>query len=872
MYRPIFSRGNDVKTTSTKELYDKFSIFEVVKYEIEYPRLEESISQTTSSPHYDLYIHSGTQSNPGELIYSYYWPGGDENIIIKVDSYYYLSDNHLPLALVFTTDNKKFYSTYDKLLQGRNSRSVPGIPIEDRELCSKLFSDYRSSNKFKTLQLTLISESNEHVDTNERNIGMDNKFKKVIFTPNPKPGESRFLLKSNNLFTHSPEDGLKNEIDQSCLNKIKDKSPNAVIVYYTDSQNKPGNLAILIELLIDSGKIHIKRANTNPPAWIKRDVHYDYDGGLIDQLNIIKGEIESAITYKLEKNKNDETYDSERILVTNGQNHGSGYNIYTHQLRITGELPLLLYNDRQVDPVGNMEISDTDKLKTSDGDPLNQISTYVLSNNDKEHLLIKLTKEDGTNYYLYRYSKDGSQWRQVGLDCLTHAGINVEDLTGTSLSQYLDAVMTGDSGRKLLECIKLQINSIFVILDKKLNYDHSDIEHLVADEKPTTQISDNSIDPKDETDRTNTCAKEGYTVYKHDLTQPVELAKQKLNTSQLYLKFYLNTRKIELHDNKLGTTKQTYLTYSDTNDLYVYFYGHKDPRPLLFCYGGSAYRPNSKEDYESKWVKDENIKKCVCQDNDGKDLLSALIRVVGFLNVVELKQTGDSTEGQKSGTEDPETEGKQVYPYSLQRFNSNDIIIKVTHKNKKCHRVYIHKPDGIDGLSEGYTLGDIKYDSGSTHDNGLKYQSSDPLSTVSAYYHVHDQHHEYPFLVILEFKVNTGSTYEYYKLKEKGKKVWIKMEERFDKDILKKLKSVENLEDGLYDLRTELGIKFDDKKNIMPLFRDDECKEGKINVAVIAGSAVGTAAVVGTGATVGVIVSKNLAAGAAAAAATTIAL
>ncbi|UKJ89209.2 hypothetical protein MACJ_002457 [Theileria orientalis] len=794
-----------------------------------------------------------------------YFPRTLDDVVVEVDSFFYVLDTATPFALVFTTkDGTKRYRKYDELNALQNSGILSGTLVKDGNLCS-LINEYKiGSSKYKTLRLTLGSGDNLHVEPKSQNIGTDIKFTKVIFVPSPSVLNGQdFQFCICNLFSFPAKKPLKNETGDFFPDTVNGQTFDSVLVYYTSSEDDPGDLAILIELVKDCTRTHIRRIAKDPPRWIEQEFNYNGDIKLIGLLNLTKEIINAEIIYELDKNSVSQVYSSRGVIVLEDSSSNFEHKIYMHKsLDYATKKALLLYCGKKIELVANHKIQNgPDKLIQLEEDIFTEIKTYALSRNVNEHLLIKLIKAN-KNYYLYRYSKDGTKWKQLGLQELKDAGINLSIVDRWDLSQQLEILFEDQPDSQsilniLLNHISLGVNSIIILLDKKLPYGKSEINPLITTEIPPIDIENNSIDVTIDDESSVKCLKlDGYRVCNHNITIATN-SKKISDANKLYLRFYFDSNMIKLYD-KAGDKHTPVEYHQGTNDLHVYYYGD-DPRPLLSCYAGSAYIPSSKNYW--KWVSRDEISKYLCEDtSDSQKLLAVLSEVIGFLNLVQLKK---KTESVLAENKEPQSDGNHNYLYRLQKFNGYDISIKLTYRNEKCYRVYTHTANGTGDNGSNYRLGYIEHEG-----SNLIYDHVKPLSKVNVYYNVYDHSLDYPLLVVLEFDRNSDK--EYYKLKDNNKntKLWEKIQENsIDQDILKKLKDPKKIEDGLYELREDLKIEFDKSK--MSLFKDAECKEGEINKALVAGTTVGTAAVVATVASVGVLVSKNIAATAAAAAAAT---
>ncbi|UVC49796.1 hypothetical protein MACK_003911 [Theileria orientalis] len=203
-----------------------------------------------------------------------------------------------------------------------------------------------------------------------------------------------------------------------------------------------------------------------------------------------------------------------------------------------------------------------------------------------------------------------------------------------------------------------------------------------------------------------------------------------------------------------GNRSNLFHKKNDENKFYVYFYGN-DTRPLLLSFNGC-------------------------------------------LNVVNLHEVFESSKGE---IQEPNFSGPDQITYD----------VKVTYANKTCYRVYTHTPDGIKGNGNGYRLGEIKY-----KNSGLIYDFKKQLVKVRVYYNLYDTNHEFPLLVILEFKDDKDK--DYYKLVstwDSKERAWAKFKGDEEERYLKKVKEleevievleheIENLENAIKKIETQI--------------------------------------------------------------------
>ncbi|UKJ87567.2 hypothetical protein MACJ_000002 [Theileria orientalis] len=308
--------------------------------------------------------------------------------------------------------------------------------------------------------------------------------------------------------------------------------------------------------------------------------------------------------------------------------------------------------------------------------------------------------------------------------------------------------------RKLLDDLVLDDNrlvsgSILVLTDLKTEYNENYLTTALGSSISSKFIEHNDINVSDQTTTAGSCLRAvRFKMFKHDLTGATRKVLHIGESSALTLELFLYKSNINLHDNTNSKEQPTSLTYNtSSNDLYVYFYGDRDIRPLLICYNNKAYRPSSIDAYLKEWVAVESIKQCDCTgDNGNSKLLETLLDVSNLLNPVNIKNTtGES--------------------YVTQDFKNQLIIITLESTNLSCFNKYVHK------TQQDYRLGTIlhgsnciKESSGGDNTTCITATStSSPYNSASeivAYYHKDDTDHNAPLLVALK----NGNKYQPYYL------------------------------------------------------------------------------------------------------------
>ncbi|UKJ87710.1 hypothetical protein MACJ_000150 [Theileria orientalis] len=342
----------------------------------------------------------------------------------------------------------------------------------------------------------------------------------------------------------------------------------------------------------------------------------------------------------------------------------------------------------------------------------------------------------------------------------------------------------------------------------------------------------------------------GYKCCKHNITSVTNISE--VGSLKFYLwdqeNGYIRNKELNLYSDSSGSQKMGNIIYTSCKGNVLVFFYDSDPRPLLLCFDSTWYRPKDKANYTDRWVRITKLETCKCTEKgftQASNLLAELNNIYMELNPVDLGETKKAYKG--SGQIDS-------HSYTIHDYTPQPIKVKITSKELVCYKKYAHEPDN--GSNTSYRLGKITYDGLTNY--GLSYPEERPLQKVSLYYSVYDTQHKYPLLVKLCFKGGSSPDYEYHKLDDKRTLKWEKLSSDKHKYLLEKLSNKETFESGLYDIRTRISISYTEDEKKKHLFNPEQCKEDKISIAAIAGGTVGTAAVVGTGVTVGVLISKKI--------------
>ncbi|UKK00001.2 hypothetical protein MACK_000066 [Theileria orientalis] len=342
-----------------------------------------------------------------------------------------------------------------------------------------------------------------------------------------------------------------------------------------------------------------------------------------------------------------------------------------------------------------------------------------------------------------------------------------------------DTVPKGDNERfngvirKLLDELVLDDNrlvfgSIAVLTDLKTEYNKNHLATALGSSLPSKLLEHNVISVSDQTSTTGSCLSQSrFKMFKHDLTRASRKVLHIGESSALGLGIFLDKNNINLYDDPNLREQPISLTYkTSSNDLYVYFYGDWDLRPLLICYNNKAYKPSSIQSYYKDWVAVESIKHCDCTgDNGNTKLLETLLDVSNILNPVNIKNT--TGEG-----------------YVIQNFKKQPIIISIESTSSSCFNKYVHK------TQQDYRLGTILHGSKCIKENSggdnttciTATTTSSPYNSATeivAYYHKDDTDHNTPLLVALK---NGGKYQPYYLFSSdtNSDKLYQKMNEEID--------------------------------------------------------------------------------------------
>ncbi|UKJ87969.1 hypothetical protein MACJ_000411 [Theileria orientalis] len=544
----------------------------------------------------------------------YYYVSSENDIIDVIEAYYSKLHKDLPLILGFKTRRSNIFRYYFfvNLKAAHNLKGLPYFPSTKFQLTKELNDEHNRRNKLK-----FVYENNKSDEYKSKRFnwdGLDLVYYEYLVDDD---WLGPYILSTDKVFEHEKS----SIVDTSFLRKFNGNLFDYVKVYYTDT--KKGPIALLVTFEEESKKHHYVRTDVDGLYWTERTYQYDYSDELERFLKSIKDEFLQNINYQLERNV---SYAMGKIIV-NKYTKSVGYTEYKHKPDMRGDTKAnVLYKMKNMHIVTNNNVKNNEKAPGLSNQRFTEISTYVLNNDHNEHLLIKLTVEFNKTYYLHRFNKDGTKWKQITLEDLEEMGVlNQEQLKlkkqklekqglGKTLDEMLSYERSQETTKTLLQDISANINSFIVVLDNKSRYGAHDIQKIVGKsdsekEIPPIDIMSNTvnIDYQGDSETIGHCDKiEGYSVLMHDISKPGEGSKHKAKPLPLYIRLYLGNNKVNLYDNK--DKPQTYLTYSSqANELYVYFCKSLST-VLLFFYNGKAYMPKTKNGNE--WLLVTEVVNC----------------------------------------------------------------------------------------------------------------------------------------------------------------------------------------------------------------------------------------------------------------------
>ncbi|UKK00121.2 hypothetical protein MACK_000191 [Theileria orientalis] len=485
-----------------------------------------------------------------------------------------------------------------------------------------------------------------------------------------------------------------------------------------------------MEFINDSQKTYFTRKDKFGYYWIENNKNTN-GNGLGNMLFELQSEIDSTITYQIDKITNDTKYTEKDITIQQQKQTQNEFIIYNHKLVDSKFIKktYLFYNGNKIEFIKNEKITtNEDKLENLENQSFTEICTYVLQTISENHLLIKLTKDGSKVYYLQRFNRDGTKWRQMFLQNVKDAGVNINGQT------KVENVLTDLANTKfLLEFINFQIYSIIVLINNKKKYEKEEIEKIVGSinsekEVPPIDISSNSINVKNLDDNHSSClSSDKYKLWTHNLKTAVRIVEDD-PALKLHIRLYFEETMIRLYDDD-AATMQTFLTYyPGETQLYTYFHDSGNI-PLLLCYNSNAYRPKDKINYNTKWVKVKSLNTCVCNsraNDQNSELLAALSNVAGFFNVVYLSKKEGSGQGY--------TQNKLFKVYKIPQL-----------ENLKPGSIDVYKEEGSD---ERITLKD-------SGDYNKK-----PLDYIQLYFNKYENNT--PLILVLHFKQPKKHKPKYY--------------------------------------------------------------------------------------------------------------
>ncbi|UKJ90781.1 hypothetical protein MACJ_001716 [Theileria orientalis] len=242
----------------------------------------------------------------------------------------------------------------------------------------------------------------------------------------------------------------KNFIDAYYLSRVKDKSLDGIIVYYTASANQPENVSYLVEF-IDScdDKSQYVRQDKYSTYWVKQEVNYTDESDVIKKLLEIKkkSDTNDCTTYILEKKENYLCVDVKKTFPEDTKpDSQDGYSKYTHTPKRKSVKPNIVFN-LQILKLDGKEF--TEKIEL--------LETYFIKNNEKKEdntpFLVMIKPVPSTSVpaatavdliYISMPCDDPKEWKKIGL-------------TSTALKDSLEKIEKIPKQKKATEKIKEKI-------------------------------------------------------------------------------------------------------------------------------------------------------------------------------------------------------------------------------------------------------------------------------------------------------------------------------------------------------------------------------------------------------------------------------
>ncbi|BAM40613.1 conserved hypothetical protein [Theileria orientalis strain Shintoku] len=747
--------------------------------------------------------------------------------VISIDLFFASSDykNTNPLVLGINHENEDpvyytytflIYDTAPKLLYNADFSNLPNPSesFKEEDLITRLMVEhdlYLRRNKGDRMVIMLNTKtSNEDKITYPKTGGSKNRitvskcqnsgseyFDKYEHKIEPKYCPSTFYLcyDKNTLFVvHG-----KNFKDLICAdvyyNKYYGIEP-IILVLKSKDVNKLYKYSELKKDFINSNK----NKNTNELEDFK-------ENDVINKLKEENDKINPDVTYLIDKKTN---YSYKVNVEERNENDLNGFTKYCHtpESSYTTVKSLILFGNNKL--VKKTISGKYEEIKEIQELTYSYIEVFFGSKNDSIPLIIKLNKSESNNQYYVHNKDDSFYWEEWNFQSIVD---NREIL------------------KKLKETESNLFDSISLLVDFDKEYNKNDVESKTGfkpteSQPETIKVSENSS--------LECLNKLNYKCYEHSLLYKTE--SDLSDIENLKLKLFISNGNYKYGEITLYNTddpsdfNKEYIYYknkkTDNNykdNFYVFFYcGNNkekgDPRPVLFCYQNKVYRPLNLEEYSKKWVcvKGVDFKSDFCTI---PNLSETLKEVSYFLNPVNIDETTDRIIGNY----------KITNRYTTHNFNnSTSVQITIKPEDLNCYRKYTHS------TTSGYILGEIAHNRGKLFESYEQYTKSLSNSgtvkfpdNVFVYYYLYDKGHNYPLLVGLKFP---GIHTNYFKLSSKDKPLkWVRIDDSQEWQLASK-----NIEKLLHNIRYNLGIEYENKKDNLIIESADKCNE-RSNVGIIAG-------------------------------------
>ncbi|UKJ89295.2 hypothetical protein MACJ_002543 [Theileria orientalis] len=731
-------------------------------------------------------------------------------------TYFYGSELN-PLLLCYGSSGYK--------LMDKGANLTHWVRIANLESC-KFSKDGDNTKLMDALAELIQCASNINMDERPTQEDVDNSTKLFVpFTyriPNPGPCNINIFKQrgqsEKSVFSNDPKN--KNFVithEEVFFNRYSEyRNPLLMLVHF-ESSSTPKKYYKLSEYENDK---HKTKKVTDLPDFTTEEALSNFMFEYNDSTY-------STVIYQIDHKDN--KYNPNRVVVEKQDKFPTGnFTKYTHR-------PANNFKNKKSFVVNNYNILTSWDASKNKAVAINDIQNIVLnsvvvfvSNKTKRPLLVgfeEVTSSGAWRYFFEREYDSGMFWQalnQGAASFFKKEGNTFRDPHKELYEKNNELLIT------VLNILEVSsMKTILALIDKQAQYNKEDVGTALSNTQP--KISELPTITGAQPDSINVTEIE-FKTYKSANYRCFSQTIQASMTNDLKLLVPTLDKTTDVSKyteaglfNSQGNTKERPKYKTGQNVLYTYFYSN-DPRPLLVCYEGKAYKPMKLGEPErgrqvyvdySKWLHVPELANCLPNgentDENIVKILNALTDVTKFTNPVMINIERIPRNTTKLLTE-TKTSDNDVY-YLHEYTKSTVVQMKISVKEISSYRYFTFEHAGT-GNNNGadYRLGDIIYQpiSGASRTFRLDYMgvgSSNrfrPMVRAVVYYYKHDIDFKDPLIIQLEFLDDSKSSdtiKEYYKLTARTYRGTERMEWKTHSEIAEILKDQKKLMEFMDNLR-----------------------------------------------------------------------